>query len=171
VRHVELDHRDDHKNRLVDEKSFEFLLVLFIILVGYGSIRKKFYNSMRELQDKQRTKERLYSIPVLVVLGIVVAFLLRGTYQVIRKDITSANSVKEMEAKAAQLADRQEQLKKNIDKLSTDDGIDAEIKDKFSVSKPGEHVAIIVDEKAVVSTTTPEKPNLFKRMWNKVRGL
>jgi cell division protein FtsB len=139
--------------------------------VGYGSIRKKFYNSMRELQEKQRTKERLYSMPVLVILGIVVIFLLRGTYQVLQKDVTSANSVKEMEAKVAQLTDRQEQLKRNIDKLSTDDGIDAEIKDKFSVSKPGEHVAIIVDEKAAASTSVPEETNIFKRMWHALRGL
>jgi hypothetical protein len=115
---------------------------------------------MRELEKKQRTKKRIYSIPVLAILLVLTALIAKGTYGVMMKRAESANHVETLKAK-----------NKNIDRLSTPEGVDREIKEKFSVSKAGEEVAIIVDPKALATSTESTKEPFYKRWWNTVRGL
>jgi cell division protein FtsB len=113
---------------------------------------------MRELQQKQKMKKRLYSLPALAALLVVTVLILHGTYGVLKKQRESAMHVKELEAKVEALSNRQAELKTDISKLQTDEGIDTEIKTKFSVTREGEHVAVIVDPKDESddsATTTP----------------
>ncbi len=122
---------------------------------------------MRELQQKQRIKHRIYSIPVLVGFMIIIIFVIRGTYGVVMKNRESAQSVNNLKAKMATLSDREAQLKAEIARLGTSEGIDTLIKEKFSVSKEGERVAVIVDESntSVSSSTGETKINWFQRLW------
>ncbi|MES2214285.1 MAG: hypothetical protein V4465_02800 [Patescibacteria group bacterium] len=112
---------------------------------------------MRELQEKQKRRARLYSTPVLVALALITLLILRGTFVIMQKERESSTYVGNLQVKVMTLADRQSKLKEDIGRLETDEGIDTEIKTRFSVARAGEHVAVIVDprEKA---TTTPEKP-------------
>jgi cell division protein FtsB len=126
---------------------------------------------MRELEKKQRTKKRIYSIPVLVILLALTVLLAKGTYGVMKKRQESSNHVETLKAKLAELEDRKAELNKNIDRLSTPEGVDREIKEKFSVSKEGEEVAIIVDPKEPATTTEVESGPFYKRWWNTVKSL
>src|SRR5690349_8289223 len=114
---------------------------------------------MKELQRKQRIKRRLYSLPILALMLIITVFFVHGAYTVMKKEYLSAKYVEDLQAKVVDLSDRQVELTKSTARLETEEGIDEEIKSKFSVSKEGEHVAVIVDRpEAKAATTTTEKP-------------
>ncbi len=120
---------------------------------------------MKELQQKQKIKRRIYSVPALIILFIITVFTIRGTYLVVMKDRESSKYVNDLRAKMSSLLNRETQLKAEIARLGTSEGVDTLIKEKFSVSKPDEHVVVIVDEpSAQTSTSTPES-NWFQKLW------
>jgi cell division protein FtsB len=126
---------------------------------------------MRELQQRQKVKKKLYSIPVLGILALFTIFILRGTFLVMKKQHTSAQAVDELQAKVAGLATRQTELRADIDRLATDEGIDAEIKERFSVSRPGEHVVVIVDPEVISTSTVPVKIPWYKKLLEAIKSL
>ncbi len=124
---------------------------------------------MEELQRKQRTKKILYSLPSLLLLSLLTVLFAKGAVTIFSKERESSHKVSELEAKVAQLENREGELKTDIEKLETPEGIVEEIKEKFSVSQEGEHVAVIVEEsshKTLTSTTTVE---MIKNWWQKTK--
>jgi cell division protein FtsB len=126
---------------------------------------------MRELQKRQIIKKRIYSLPVLVILIIVVSIALKGTYGVFKKRQESAERIVSLEKKITSLEVRNEDLKDYIERLDTREGIDEEIKEKFSVTKEGEEVAVIVDPRTTGTTTEEADLHWYKRWWNAVSNL
>jgi cell division protein FtsB len=125
---------------------------------------------MRELRQKQLIKKRLYSTPALVGFALVTLFLIHGAYGVVMKDWESSQKVDDLNIKLQNLTDRQTELKDSIQSLQTDEGIDKEIKEKFSVSRDGEHVVVIVDPKPIATTTDLYDTPWYKRLWDSIIG-
>jgi hypothetical protein len=124
---------------------------------------------MEELQRKQRIKRLLYSWPSLLFLTFLMVLFAQGAISIFNKERESSNKVLELQASLAQLENREGELKDDIKRLGTPEGVVEEIKEKFSVSQEGEHVAVIVEErvsKATTSTTTVEK---LKNWWQKTK--
>lgn len=121
---------------------------------------------MRELQQKQKRKRRLYSLPALFLLLIVALLLVRGAYGVVMKERESKRYVKELEEKHIELSRRSEMLEQNIARLQTDEGIDEEIKEKYGVSREGERVAVIVDPQPEETVRTEGVHQFFGRFWD-----
>jgi len=125
---------------------------------------------MKELRQKQIVKRRLYSTPVLVILLIVTGLIIHSTYKIVQKYRESAGYVDALKQKSNDLANREIQLKGDITRLGTDEGIDTEIKEKFNVSKEGERVAIIVGEADNSSNTATSTEHWWKRLWGSIMG-
>ncbi len=125
---------------------------------------------MKELRQKQIVKRRLYSTPVLLLLAVITGLTIRSTYQIVQKYRESAGYVDTLKQKANDLADREIELKEDITRLSTEEGIDTEIKEKFNVSKEGEKVAIIVDQTDNSSNTATSTEHWWKRLWGSIMG-
>ncbi len=123
---------------------------------------------MRELQAKQRTKNLFYSLPALVFLLVLTVMFAKGTYGVMKKRAESQMHVETLKARLVELEDRKQELNKNIDRLSTPEGVDKEIKEKFSVSKEGEEVAIIVDTRNASATTTGEEEGWLGKFFDAI---
>jgi len=123
---------------------------------------------MRELHQKQIIKRRLYSVPVLVVLFIVTGLAIRSTYNIVKKYQESAGHVNILEQKIGNLIDREQQLKNDIFRLGTDEGVDKEIKEKFNVVKDGGKVAIMIDEDDRINSTTTITSTWYKRFWDAI---
>lgn len=121
---------------------------------------------MRELQQKQKAKQRLYSLPVLGALTVVLLLIMNGTYNVWKKKHESSLHVIELQTRVESLKARELELQANISRLQTDDGIDTEIKKKYSVSKEGEHVVVIVDPKTATTTIPIVKKAWYQRLWD-----
>jgi len=126
---------------------------------------------MRELEKKQKIKRRIYSWPVLICLLFGVLGLMRGAVAVLEKRALSERELENLQAKVIELKDREDKLQSDIKRLKTPEGIDEEIKEKFSVAEEGEKVVIIVDDKPEEATTTVEIVPWYRRFWNAVRNL
>lgn len=120
---------------------------------------------MKELQQKQKIKRRLYSLPALCVLLIITILAIKGAYGVVMKDRESAQYVSDLKTKMETLNTKQAQLKADIDRLGTSEGVDSAIKQKFTVAEPGEKVAVILDRDLNTSSTTPVELNWLQKLW------
>ena len=65
------------------------------------------------------------------------------------------------------IQDREVFLNSEINRLSTDEGVEEEIRSKYSVAKPGEELIVIVGTTSTTSATTTKGESL----WNKFLGL
>ena len=126
---------------------------------------------MKELQRKQKIRRAIYSIPSLIILSLVAVLLAKGAIGVIGKERESARRVKELEEKVDALAIRELELKENVIRLGTEEGVKDEIRGKFSVILEGEHVAVIVDEKRSATSTDISVSPWYKRFFNVLKNL
>lgn len=125
---------------------------------------------MRELEQKQKLKRRIYSIPALIGLFLITVALSRGAYSILTKERLTSKEVELLQEEVADLSEREAFLNSSIEKLKTEEGIEEEIKSKFNVARSGERVAVIVDPIALEATTTPEKKIWYKRLWSAIIG-
>ena len=121
---------------------------------------------MKEFQRKQIIRRIVYSIPSLIILLITAFFLVKGAVRVVDKGWESSERSKDLEKRAAALILREEELKRDIARLQTEEGVRDEIKEKFSVTEEGEYVAVIVDDRKVSSSTDGSTLAWYKRFWN-----
>lgn len=122
---------------------------------------------MRELQRKQNFKKALYSIPSLILLAVLVFFLGKGALKILMVERKSAQTVEDLELEAASLEVREEELKGQIEALNTEEGIMEEIREKFSVTRAGEHVALIVEVKQAESTDDMDE-SWWSKVWHAI---
>jgi cell division protein FtsB len=126
---------------------------------------------VKELRQRQRLRRFLYSWLSLGVLAITTFFLVKGAFGIITIERESAARVRDLESEAAVLALREEELKDEIERLKTPEGVIDAIKDKFSVTREGEYVAIIVDERMRASSTEKETDDWFESLWQGIKSL
>ena len=125
---------------------------------------------MRELREKHKRRERLYSTPVLIIVLVVSLFIARGAYGVMKKENESARHVEVLVEKVAELEARKGELRQNIEKLETEKGIEEEIKEKFSVSREGERVVVIVDQEETATASATSTVSWYERFLNIFKG-
>ncbi|MSR87975.1 MAG: hypothetical protein EXS69_02325 [Candidatus Zambryskibacteria bacterium] len=125
---------------------------------------------MRELQRKQKIRQLLYSWPSLVLIGIITYFLVKGAIGIMQVERDSAGRVKELEKESFELSIREQKLALDINKLKTEQGIVEEIKEKFSVTRDGEYVAIIVDSRNRATSTDSSTLSWYMRLIDAIIG-
>ena len=126
---------------------------------------------MREFQQKIKTKKRMYSTPILLVLAVFCVIFIKSTINIYQKKIESEHNMKAYNDKVTALQNRGKILDEDIAKLTTKVGIEREIKEKFDVTEDGEYVAIIVDSKDNTATNTEKKDNVFIKLKNFIVSL
>lgn len=107
---------------------------------------------MYEFLEKKRFKKLLYSYVALGLLIVLLVLVGKGTWNIYTKHKEADLGEREVEKRLASLKERQGFLEKEVERLETFTGVEREIRATFSLKKPGEEVAIIVD-----STTTNEE--------------
>ena len=123
---------------------------------------------VKELERRQNIKRLVYSYPSLFLLAIITFFLVKGAFGIMTIERESAGRVRDLEGQSAALALREAELKAEIERLKTDEGIIEAIKGKFSATREGEYVAIIVDERTKATTTEEEGNAWWERLWNAI---
>jgi len=120
---------------------------------------------MKDFQQRKKVRQMIGSRAVFIFLVVVATFLVRGAYGVYQKEReTSKDLVKAKESLVATDA-RQKELTTSIEILKTPQGLEKEIRDRFSVAKGGEEIVLIVDPKA------EEKPvQESASVWQRLEG-
>ena len=83
----------------------------------------------------------------------------------LNKEWESAARLKNLTEKAMVITLREQELKKDIARLQTEEGVKEEIKERFSVIQEDERVAVIVDDRGVSSSTDTSTLPWYKRFW------
>lgn len=120
---------------------------------------------MLEFQEKRKVKKFIYSKLTLVILVIVIFFVLRGVWSVYQKEQYTRDNLNKTAQDLQGLKDREQMLSTEIDRLKTQSGTEAEIRDKYGLVKPGEEVIVIVDKNTDASNTDATSGDSF---WQKM---
>lgn len=90
---------------------------------------------------------------VLVIVCVLIVLLARASWGMYERASASDARLRQAQANVAALEAQQEALSKKVSYLSTSDGVQAELREKYRAIEPGESVAVIVD--ASTSKSSP----------------
>jgi len=116
---------------------------------------------MFDFQQKRKFKKVIYSRVTILILFILVLLLANSTYKIYQKERLSLADYNQTKKEYDSLNGRQTMLDSEIARLKTENGIEEEIRSKFSVAKPGETVVVVVDSSS--SSSTDE--NISNNSW------
>ncbi|MES2215848.1 MAG: septum formation initiator family protein [Patescibacteria group bacterium] len=110
-------------------------------------------------------KKYVTSPITLALLIIILVVLVRATSNISHKAELGAAKLAQAQAEYQKLEDRQADLSTKVTHLSSEDGLESEIRAKFRAVKEGESVAVIVDDQqaAVVEATSTVKVGWWKK--------
>lgn len=100
---------------------------------------------MLEFYERRKLKRWLYSWPIVVVLFLIILFLGQNVWGVFVTERETRVKRLERATVLQELEGRKDVLQEKIDVLSTDHGLESEIREKFEVSLEGEGVIVLVD--------------------------
>lgn len=124
---------------------------------------------MKEFQEKHQFKRRLYSKTSLFILLIILIFLVKGMLNVQAKEKASREELLRVQRQEQGLEQRYNVLQARSNRLNTAEGIEAEIRSKYDVTKQGEGVIVVVDKPIVEQDREDE--GMIKKIWNSVKGV
>ncbi len=93
----------------------------------------------------------------LVFLGLVIAAFVYNLIGLSKKMEETIKNKKIVEDKITELGNSKDKLSSDISKLKTNEGVEANIREKFGLAKEGEGMVVIVDDKN--SDNPPKTPN------------
>ena len=104
---------------------------------------------MPSLEQKRKRQKRIRPLSFFVSFGLIIVAIasFNGLFDIYRKYLESSKSLVQAERELETLKNREMELKENLDRLSTQRGVEGEIREKFSVAKDGEMMALIVESK------------------------
>lgn len=93
--------------------------------------------------------KKLMNSPIMIVILIgILALFAKASWNSYRRSATSADKLEQAQASLAGLKSRENTLTEQIKYLSTDEGIEAELRSKFRAAMEGESVAVIIGTQA-----------------------
>jgi len=124
---------------------------------------------MRNFNKKRNIGSLFYSTPVLAVLGLILLVFLYNLFGLLGKMRETVKNKNTAEEKLAELSVNKEKLTQDIARLSTEEGKEENIREKFGLVKEGEGVIIIVEEEEKVQVDLEANTggflNFFKNMF------
>jgi cell division protein FtsB len=103
-----------------------------------------------------------------LIFAVLIAALSPSLWNVYRKARGSNDNLKMAEAELAKLQNRQAALLKSIGELKTSRGIEAEVREKFSVVKLGEEVIVVVD--GAENSDDSSDSGVNQSFWSRIAG-
>ncbi len=107
---------------------------------------------------------------IFFALLIIIVVLLNSITKVYQKKKEAGEVLARMQQEQETLIDREQFLSESLKRLSTEEGLEFEIRKKLNVAKVGESVAIIVDETESSPDSSPN-PSLWQKIKNFFSGL
>lgn len=127
---------------------------------------------MLPFQERKKVRKFLYSKAMLVVLLILVVFVARGAWNIHEKAAIARAERIQAAKELTGLQDHQGELEASLVRLKSGRGIEEEVRQKFTVARPGEEVVVIVDEQEKKSENggTSSKVGFWENFLGVFRG-
>ncbi len=120
---------------------------------------------MLDFSQKRKFRSLLYNWITIGILAIIVLFFLHSTWSVYKKDKESEQMKQVSLQNVEELRARNENLQTKIDRLATPEGVEEEIRSKFSVAKENENMVLVVEsEQNLEQPTTTEQVTFWQRI-------
>ncbi len=103
---------------------------------------------MLPFQGRKKFRKILYSKATILVLLVVLVFVARGAWKIHEKAIIASAERDQVARALAEVEGREAELQASLALRRTDQGIEDEIRQKFTVARPWEEVVVVVDESA-----------------------
>ena len=120
---------------------------------------------MFDFHEKRRFRRFIYSKATLVILGLIVIWLIFVVWNMYQKERDTRLKRIEQREILDELREREVSLSEEIERLSTERGIEEEVRSKFEVGKEGEEIVVIVDKPEEENAS---ETNLKKTFWEKI---
>ena len=121
---------------------------------------------MLDFQQKRKVRSWMYNRVTIGLIFLIFVVVLHSTWVVYKKKVESAElrdiSLKNVET----LRNRSEDLQAKIDRLNTKQGIEEEVRSKFSVAKDNENMVIIVQDESTSSESVKKVG-----VWQKIMSI
>jgi len=100
---------------------------------------------MFSFHEKRKLRQIVYSrLAIVVLLGLVV-FLGMQVWDVFQKERSTHTNKKQQERELSELREREGVLRKEVERLETESGLESEIREKFEVGREGEGLIIVIN--------------------------
>src|SRR3989344_9525274 len=111
-----------------------------------------------ENSKKSNLRALFHRLPFLLLCLLIFGFVAKAAFTAYLEKKRSAEVLATAEAELTKLEEREEFITEELEQLSTREGREAKLREKFGVGSPGEQVAIIVESEGDDSLT-PEENN------------
>lgn len=101
---------------------------------------------MFERSEKKKIRRIAYSWGMVALLLVLLVFVGRGTWSIYSKYKESKQNLEIARRQYENTKKRADFLEKEASRLSTDRGIEEEIRNRFQVARPGEYLVLIVGD-------------------------
>ncbi|MEX2514765.1 MAG: hypothetical protein WD335_01380 [Candidatus Paceibacterota bacterium] len=105
----------------------------------------------------------IYSIPFLIFLTVMVVLVVMAAWNMYQTSYGTEQRLERLRAEHQELQQREEIVSNDALNVSTERGLEAEIREKFSVAAEGERVIVLVDDKDQPATTTEPEASWWQR--------
>jgi cell division protein FtsB len=123
---------------------------------------------MLDFREKSKIRRAIYAKPTIILMLVISLFIANGAWNMYQKSKTSLNNKEATEQELSELQQRKDSLSEDINNLSTDRGIEEEIRERFMVAKEGENVVVVTNPKKeevhTITVTDDNKPTILDKM-------
>ncbi|MDR3557960.1 MAG: hypothetical protein P4L61_00350 [Candidatus Pacebacteria bacterium] len=120
--------------------------------------------AIKQFKSRRKAKRLFYSPTMVIILAIVLVVLAKSTWSIYEKYELSSDKLGQARDQLAALSSQEGQLSQSIAQLSTASGTEAVMRTNFRVVKPGESLAVIIDNDATDTATTTSPLNFWQRI-------
>lgn len=97
-------------------------------------------------QERKKIRKILYSKVTLLVLFVILVAMGRGAWSIHQKTQIALSEREIAERSLSDLETRTAELKESLVRLKSEWGIEEEVRQKYTVARPGEEVVVVVDD-------------------------
>jgi len=127
---------------------------------------------MHEFKQNRRSRALLLRFGLglvgLAVLGGITAGAAHSAWQMYGKFTQAAAADAQAQAQLKTLQAQEEEMATTVSGLETPRGVEAQLRERYGVEKPGEGVIQIVDDTATTAAPLPPQPGFFSRVWQAI---
>lgn len=123
---------------------------------------------MRPNAAYKSLKKALFSVPMILVLAVITAVVGVAAFNMHRTYEDTRQTVKRLQEERQQLADRKQAARSAAARIATRRGLKEEIREKFSVAKPGERVIVLTEGRRRQATSADKTADTS--WWGKAVG-
>jgi cell division protein FtsB len=121
---------------------------------------------MLPFQERKKLRKILYSKASLIALGILLFFVASGAWNIYQKAVIARSERDRAERALVDLQVRTAELTASLARLQSDQGVEEDVRQKFTVAKPGEDVVVVVDDTSKKSENS--QAGQTKSLWARI---